>query len=63
MTATVSVVTDRRRDVLAVPNAALRFRPESVGAPGARAAAGRRRCGWRRRERQGGGARQWRARR
>ena len=31
MTATVSIVTDRRRDVLAVPNAALRFRPE--GAP------------------------------
>ncbi len=35
MTATVSVVTDRRRDVLAVPNTALRFRPEGVplGAP------------------------------
>jgi HlyD family secretion protein len=31
MTATVSVVTDRRRDVLTVPNAALRFRPESAG--------------------------------
>jgi len=31
MTATVSIVTDRRRDVLAVPNTALRFRPE--GAP------------------------------
>lgn len=30
MTATVSVVTDRRTDVLAVPNAALRFRPEGV---------------------------------
>jgi len=29
MTATVSVVTDRRQDVLAVPNAALRFRPDS----------------------------------
>ena len=29
MTATVSVVTDRRMDVLAVPNAALRFRPET----------------------------------
>ena len=28
MTATVSIVTDRRRDVLAVPNTALRFRPE-----------------------------------
>ncbi|HET7811097.1 MAG TPA: efflux RND transporter periplasmic adaptor subunit [Steroidobacteraceae bacterium] len=41
MTATVSVVTDRRQDVLAVPNAALRFRPEVAGAgeasgPGAR---------------------------
>jgi HlyD family secretion protein len=35
MTATVSVVTDRRRDVLAVPNAALRFRPDGVGPPGA----------------------------
>jgi len=33
MTATVSVVTDRRRDVLAVPNAALRFRPEGPGGP------------------------------
>ena len=32
MTATVSVVTDRRRDVLAIPNAALRFRPETAGA-------------------------------
>ena len=30
MTATVSIVTDRRRDVLAVPNAALRFRPEGA---------------------------------
>jgi HlyD family secretion protein len=35
MTATVSVITDRRTDVLAVPNAALRFRPESAGPPGA----------------------------
>jgi len=36
MTATVSVVTDRRHDVLSVPNAALRFRPEGTpaGAPG-----------------------------
>jgi len=51
MTATVSIVTDRRRDVLAVPNTALRFRPD--GAPpagavsatpgGAQAAAGQRR--------------------
>ena len=30
MTATVSIVTDRRRDVLAVPNTALRFRPDGV---------------------------------
>jgi HlyD family secretion protein len=34
MTATVSIVTDRRRAVLAVPNTALRFRPEGVP-PGA----------------------------
>jgi HlyD family secretion protein len=40
MTATVSVVTDRSRDVLTVPNAALRFRPESAGPPGAGAAPG-----------------------
>jgi HlyD family secretion protein len=33
MTATVGVVTDRRRDVIAVPNAALRFRPEGAGGP------------------------------
>jgi HlyD family secretion protein len=39
MTATVSVVTDRRNDVLAVPNAALRFRPEGVPPPGAVASA------------------------
>jgi HlyD family secretion protein len=39
MTATVSVVTDRRRDVLSVPNSALRFRPEGVP-PGGGAAAG-----------------------
>jgi HlyD family secretion protein len=31
MTATVSVVTDRRQGVLAVPNTALRFRPEGAG--------------------------------
>ena len=31
MTATVSVVTDRREDVLAVPNTALRFRPDNAG--------------------------------
>jgi HlyD family secretion protein len=35
MTATVSVVTERRNDVLAVPNAALRFRPEGTPPPGA----------------------------
>src|SRR5688572_28244740 len=40
MTATVSVVTDRRSDVLTVPNAALRFRPESAEAPGAGAGPG-----------------------
>ena len=35
MTATVSVITDRRRDVLAVPNAAMRFRPDNAsGGPG-----------------------------
>jgi HlyD family secretion protein len=33
MTATVSVITDRRTDVLSVPNAALRFRPEGAGPP------------------------------
>lgn len=32
MTATVSVVTDRRHDVLAVPNAALRFKPDNYNA-------------------------------
>src|SRR6185503_14626065 len=34
MTATVGVVTDRRRDVIAIPNAAMRFRPDSAGAGG-----------------------------
>ena len=34
MTATVSVITDRRQDVLAVPNTALRFRPDGAGPPG-----------------------------
>jgi HlyD family secretion protein len=38
MTATVSIVTDRRRDVLSIPNTALRFRPD--GAPGAPGAGG-----------------------
>ena len=36
MTATLRIVTDERRDVLRVPNAALRWRP--AGAPGAAAA-------------------------
>jgi HlyD family secretion protein len=34
MTATVSVITDRRADVLTLPNAALRFRPDDVGPGG-----------------------------
>ena len=40
MTATVSIVTDRRRDVLAVPNTALRFRPEGTPAGPAPATTG-----------------------
>ena len=40
MTATVSVVTDRRNDVLTVPNAALRFRPDGAGGPGPNASGG-----------------------
>ena len=40
MTATVSVVTDRRSEVLTVPNAALRFRPEGAAGPGPNAAGG-----------------------
>jgi HlyD family secretion protein len=46
MTATVSIVTDRRRDVLTVPNTALRFRPEGAATAGpmaAQAGAGQRR--------------------
>jgi HlyD family secretion protein len=39
MTATVSIVTDRRRDVLSVPNTALRFRPEGVPVGGTAGAA------------------------
>ena len=35
MTATVTVVTDRRENAISVPNAALRFRPEGIGGPGA----------------------------
>jgi HlyD family secretion protein len=53
MTATVSVVTDRRRDVLSVPNAALRFRPEGASAGGASAGAARERG-------QGSGNGNWR---
>jgi HlyD family secretion protein len=53
MTATVSVVTDRRREVLAVPNAALRFRPEGMG-QGQAASAG---AGAQRERGQGGGQR------
>jgi len=53
MTATVSIVTDRRQDVLSVPNTALRFRPEGLPPPGAspaaagtaQAAGGQRRAG------------------
>lgn len=69
MTATVSVVTDRRRDVLTVPNAALRFRPENAGnGPGQRgpqpgsaqaAGAGAGNGGARQRG-QGGGEGSWR---
>ena len=71
MTATVSVVTDRRSDVLAVPNAALRFRPEGVALGAQRAAPGQsqyagggggaRERGAGGQEGQGGG--QWRERR
>ncbi len=60
MTATVSVITDRRTDVLAVPNAALRFRPDTA-APAAREnaqggqAAGQEAQGARRADRGSGG--------
>jgi len=37
MTAYLSIVTDRRENVLLVPNAALRFRPGEAGASGGRA--------------------------
>jgi len=58
MTATVSVITDRRRDVLAIPNAALRFRPDSAGAgAGRESAAGNPEAqGGGRRNRDNGGA-------
>ncbi|HEX6397699.1 MAG TPA: efflux RND transporter periplasmic adaptor subunit [Steroidobacteraceae bacterium] len=58
MTATVSVITDRRRDVLTVPNAALRFRPEGPGAgQGQRGSAN---GGARQRGEGGGGDSSWR---
>jgi HlyD family secretion protein len=38
MTANVSIVTDRRQDVLQIPNGALRFRPENAGGAERRAA-------------------------
>ena len=40
MTATVSVIVDRRDDVLRIPSAALRFRPEGFEAGAGRAASG-----------------------
>ncbi len=61
MTATVSVVTDRRRDVLTVPNAALRFRPESARPAGAAGPpAGGAGAGGSRQRGQGGGEGSWR---
>jgi HlyD family secretion protein len=60
MTATVSIVTDRRRDVMAVPNTALRFRPEGAQATGAASGApgGGQAGGRQRRERAEAGQRQ-----
>ena len=56
MTATVSIVTDRRRDVLAVPNTALRFRPEGLPAGAGPATTGTVQAGaGQRRERAEGG--------
>jgi HlyD family secretion protein len=55
MTATVSVITDRRPEVLAVPNAALRFRPEPAGAGQGAGAARERGQGGARRQRGGEG--------
>jgi len=56
MTATVSIVTDRRRDVLAVPNTALRFRPEGLPAAAGPATTGTVQAGaGQRRERAEGG--------
>jgi HlyD family secretion protein len=56
MTATVSVVTDRRNDVLTVPNAALRFRPDGAGPPGGAPGQGGANAGGGQRERGQGGA-------
>jgi len=58
MTATVSIVTDRRRDVMSVPNTALRFRPEGVGGSsgaGPAAPANAQGAGQRRERRERGG--------
>jgi HlyD family secretion protein len=55
MTATVSIVTDRRRDVLSVPNTALRFRPEGAPVAGPATAGAARAAGGQRRERADGG--------
>ena len=58
MTATVSIVTDRRRDVLAVPNTALRFRPEGAAAGGPPAATGTAQAGTGQRRERAEGAEQ-----
>jgi HlyD family secretion protein len=73
MTATVSVVTDRRNDVLTIPNTALRFRPDNAGpagpggagAPGAQGSNAAGGSGQRERGQGGGGQRergQWASR-
>jgi HlyD family secretion protein len=58
MTATVSIVTDRRRDVLSVPNTALRFRPEgaAAGAPPSTTGTAQAGTGQRRERAEGGQA-------
>jgi len=40
MTATADIVTMEKKDVLLVPNAALRFKPQTTGAPAAQASGG-----------------------
>jgi HlyD family secretion protein len=40
MTATADIVTMEKKDVLLVPNAALRFKPQAAGAPAAQASGG-----------------------